>query len=63
MRNWTTIKEFEEIKFEYFEGIAKITINRPRYRNAFTPDTIKEIIDLLIFPEILNQFDIRPESL
>jgi len=49
MRNWTTIKEFEEIKFEYFEGIAKITINRPRYRNAFTPDTIKEIIESMAF--------------
>jgi naphthoate synthase len=49
MRNWTTIKEFEEIKFEYFEGIAKITINRPRYRNAFTPDTIKEIIESMVF--------------
>lgn len=49
MRNWTTIKEFEEIKFEYFEGIAKITINRPRYRNAFTPDTIKEIIHAMVY--------------
>lgn len=49
MRNWTTIKEFEEIKFEYFEGIAKITINRPRYRNAFTPDTIKEMIQAMAF--------------
>jgi len=49
MRNWTTIKEFEEIKFDYFEGIAKITINRPRYRNAFTPDTIKEIIECMVF--------------
>lgn len=49
MRNWTTIKEFEEIKFEYFEGIAKITINRPRYRNAFTPDTIKEIIQAMVY--------------
>lgn len=49
MRHWTTIKEFEEIKFDYFEGIAKITINRPRYRNAFTPDTIKEIIEAMIF--------------
>ena len=49
MRNWTTIQEFEEIKFEYFEGIAKITINRPRYRNAFTPDTIKEIIQAMVF--------------
>jgi naphthoate synthase len=49
MRNWTTIKTFEEIKFEYFEGIAKITINRPRYRNAFTPDTIKEMIEAMVF--------------
>ncbi len=46
-RNWTTIKEYEEIKFEFFEGIAKITINRPRYRNAFTPDTVKEMIDAM----------------
>ncbi len=49
MRQWTTIKEFEEIKFEYFEGIAKITINRARYRNAFTPDTIMEIIQAMVY--------------
>ncbi|HUW04659.1 MAG TPA: 1,4-dihydroxy-2-naphthoyl-CoA synthase [Williamwhitmania sp.] len=48
-RNWTTIKEFEQIKFEYFEGIAKITINRPRYRNAFTPDTVKEMIESMVY--------------
>jgi len=48
-RNWTSIKEFEEIKFEYFEGIAKITINRPRYRNAFTPDTVREMIEAMVF--------------
>ena len=38
-RQWTPIKgfDFKEILFESFEGIAKITINRPRYRNAFTP--------------------------
>lgn len=49
MRQWTTIKEFEEIKFEYFEGIAKISINRARYRNAFTPDTIMEIIQAMVY--------------
>ena len=49
MRTWNEIKKFEEIKFEYFEGIAKITINRPRYRNAFTPDTIKEMIESMVF--------------
>lgn len=47
MRNWTTIKEYEEIKFEIFEGIAKITINRPRYRNAFTPQTTWEMSDAM----------------
>jgi len=47
-RSWSTIKEFEEIRFEYFEGIAKITINRPRYRNAFTPDTVKEMIEAMV---------------
>ncbi|NLN96640.1 MAG: 1,4-dihydroxy-2-naphthoyl-CoA synthase [Bacteroidales bacterium] len=46
-RDWTTIKEYEEIMFDFFEGIARITINRPRYRNAFTPDTIKEMIDAM----------------
>ena len=42
-REWKKIKDFEEILFEEFEGIAKITINRPRYRNAFTPKTTFEL--------------------
>ena len=46
-REWQTIKEYQEIKFEFFEGIAKITINRPRYHNAFTPLTVKEMIDAM----------------
>jgi naphthoate synthase len=46
-RNWTTIKEYEEIKFEFFEGIAKISINRERYRNAFTPTTVMEMMDAM----------------
>jgi naphthoate synthase len=47
-RNWETIKEYKEIKFDFFEGIAKITINRPRYRNAFTPDTTLEMCDAMV---------------
>ncbi|HXH17827.1 MAG TPA: 1,4-dihydroxy-2-naphthoyl-CoA synthase [Chitinophagales bacterium] len=46
-RKWIPIKKYEEILFEYFEGIAKITINRPRYRNAFTPLTNMEMIDAI----------------
>ncbi len=42
-REWKTIREFEEIRFEEWNGIAKITINRPRYRNAFTPRTTLEL--------------------
>lgn len=48
-RIWTTIKQFKEIIFEECEGIAKITINRARYRNAFTPLTVAEISDALSY--------------
>jgi len=47
-RNWKKIKDYEEIRFEFFEGIAKITINRPRYYNAFTPDTTREMSEALV---------------
>ncbi|TKG93552.1 1,4-dihydroxy-2-naphthoyl-CoA synthase [Puteibacter caeruleilacunae] len=46
-RKWEEIKAYEEIIFEFFEGIAKITINRERYRNAFTPTTTTEMSDAL----------------
>ena len=46
-RNWQTIKEYDEIKFEIFEGIAKITINRPEFYNAFTPKTNMEMIEAM----------------
>ncbi len=48
MREWKTIKEFEDIKFEFFEGIAKITINRPQVRNAFRPQTVKEMCEAMV---------------
>ena len=31
MRKWESIAEYSDIKFEFFEGIAKISINRPKY--------------------------------
>ena len=44
-REWKTIEgfNFKEILFEEYNHIAKITINRPRYRNAFTPLTVWEM--------------------
>jgi naphthoate synthase len=44
-RNWTEIKKYTDIKFDFFEGIAKITINRPEVYNAFRPETNIEMID------------------
>lgn len=44
---WEPIKQYEEILFEFYDGIAKITINRPEKRNAFTPLTVQEMIDAM----------------
>ena len=40
---WETLKEFEDILFQYYEGIAKISINRPEVHNAFRPKTVFEL--------------------
>ncbi len=46
-RDWKEIKKYEEIFFDMYNGIARITINRERYRNAFTPLTVSEMSDAL----------------
>jgi len=46
---WKSIKEYKEILFESFEGIARISINRPHVHNAFTPLTVTEMIDAMNF--------------
>ena len=44
---WKSIKKFEDIKYESgledASGINKITINRPKVRNAFRPKTVFEL--------------------
>ncbi|RMD86232.1 MAG: 1,4-dihydroxy-2-naphthoyl-CoA synthase [Candidatus Dadabacteria bacterium] len=45
--NWEPLKEYSEIIFSYYEGIAKISINRPHVHNAFTPLTVSEMIDAM----------------
>jgi naphthoate synthase len=43
---WKTITKYEDIRYERTDdGIAKITIHRPEVRNAFRPETVKELID------------------
>ncbi|MBX2910672.1 MAG: 1,4-dihydroxy-2-naphthoyl-CoA synthase [Cyclobacteriaceae bacterium] len=45
---WEPIKEYKEILFQKFEGIARISINRPKVHNAFTPLTVQEMIDAMV---------------
>ena len=40
---WKEAGEYEDIKYHKFDGIAKITINRPEVRNAFRPKTVMEM--------------------
>ncbi len=57
-RNWTSIKEYEDILFDLYEGIAKITINRPHVYNAFRPKTNFEILDALEICRERNDIDV-----
>ncbi len=41
--DWREAGEYTDIKYHKFDGIAKITINRPEKRNAFRPLTVQEM--------------------
>jgi naphthoate synthase len=45
--DWQSAGDFEDIRYELADGIAKITIDRPEVRNAFRPETLIEISDAL----------------
>ncbi|HEY4685146.1 MAG TPA: 1,4-dihydroxy-2-naphthoyl-CoA synthase [Dehalococcoidia bacterium] len=42
---WQQSGSYEDVIYETAEGIAKVTINRPRVRNAFRPQTVSELQD------------------
>jgi naphthoate synthase len=44
---WHEAGKYTDIKYHKAEGIAKITINRPRVRNAFRPLTVEEMMRAL----------------
>jgi len=47
MRNWETITEYSDILFEFYNGIAKISINRPEVYNAFRPETNMQMLEAM----------------
>ena len=40
---WKKVEGYEDVRYEKWDGIAKITIDRPRVRNAFRPQTVTEM--------------------
>ncbi|SDL04782.1 naphthoate synthase [Catalinimonas alkaloidigena] len=56
--DWKPVKEYREILFESCQGVGKITINRPRYRNAFTPLTVQEMIDAIDHCRYANDINV-----
>jgi naphthoate synthase len=45
---WQVGKNYEDIIYQKWQGIAKITINRPHKRNAFRPKTVFEMYDAFV---------------
>ena len=69
-RVWKPLKAYEDILFDYYNGIARITINRERYRNAFIlykkgmkPERVDSLCCTLdILPTLSNLFGLDFDS-
>jgi naphthoate synthase len=44
MVEWKPAGEFEDVRYQTWAGVTKITIDRPEVRNAFRPRTTRELI-------------------
>ncbi|MDA9679727.1 1,4-dihydroxy-2-naphthoyl-CoA synthase [Flavobacteriaceae bacterium] len=55
---WEILADFSDIKFELFEGVAKITINRPEVHNAFRPETNIQMLEAMEVCRERNDIDV-----
>ncbi|QXE00764.1 1,4-Dihydroxy-2-naphthoyl-CoA synthase [Terribacillus aidingensis] len=46
---WEATRTYDDILYEEYNQIAKISINRPEVRNAFRPHTVNELIDAFTY--------------
>ncbi len=46
--DWRTVKEYQDITYKKFNGVARIAFNRPNVRNAFRPKTVGELFEALL---------------
>jgi naphthoate synthase len=56
--SWSEIKKYTDIKFEFYNGVAKVTINRPKVYNAFRPETNNEMLDAFDICRERNDIDV-----
>jgi naphthoate synthase len=42
---WEKVRDYSDILYDRYGGIARITINRPEVRNAFRPQTLFDLMD------------------
>ena len=55
---WKHIKKYSDINFELYNGVAKITINRPKVYNAFRPETNNQMLEAFDVCRERNDIDI-----
>ena len=58
MRSWESLGKYSDILFEFCEGVAKITINRPEVYNAFRPETNAQMLEAMEVCRERNDIDI-----
>ena len=56
--SWSEIKKYTDIKFEFYNGVAKVTINRPKVYNAFRPETNNDMLDAFDICRERNDIDV-----